>query len=98
MNIEKRGDRLYQVVNLHKWFAISSLLLFLFTVGMVFVDYAREWKAYQRTFTRMQVDKNNQDIAKVSSTFDRAKFAQLSDQIKQGEAQMAQHEADIKAA
>ena len=32
LNIEKRGDRLYEVIFLHKWFAISSILLFLFTV------------------------------------------------------------------
>ena len=50
INIEKRGDRLYEVILLHKWFAISSLLLFLFTIGMVLADYSREWKRYQRDF------------------------------------------------
>ena len=41
INIEKRGDRLYEVDHLHKWFAISSLLLFLFTVGMVLLAKLR---------------------------------------------------------
>ena len=54
-NIERRGDRLYQVESLHKWFAISSLLFFLFTVGMVLQDYSREWKRYQRDFTRLSI-------------------------------------------
>ena len=57
LNIDQRGDRLYQVNSLHKWFAISSLLLFVITVAMVLVDYSREWKKYQRTFSRMQIDR-----------------------------------------
>jgi len=98
MNIEKRGDRLYEVIALHKWFAISSLLLFLFTVLMVWVDYARQWKSYQRAFTRMQIEHTRQDIAKAASSFDRAKFNQLEQQLKQAQAQMQQHEADIRTA
>ena len=31
LNISLRGDRLYEIDHLHKWFAISSLLLFAFT-------------------------------------------------------------------
>ena len=54
-NIEKRGDRLYEIVSLHKWFAISSLLLFLITIAMVLADYSREWKKYQRDFVRLQI-------------------------------------------
>jgi hypothetical protein len=98
MNIEKRGDRLYQVINLHKWFAISSLLLFLFTAFMVWVDYARQWKGYQRQFNRMQIEKTNQDIAKASADFDRAKYDQLTAQLKQAQTEMQQHEADIRQA
>ena len=55
LNIEKRGDRLYLGDTLHKWFAISSLLLFIITIAMVFVDYSREWKKYQRDFNRLQI-------------------------------------------
>jgi cytochrome c2 len=98
MNIERRGDRLYQGDGLHKWFAISSLLLFLFTVLMVFIDYSREWKSYQRTFTRMQVQQTQQDIAAAAGSFDRAKFDQLSQQLNQARGEMQQHEADVKAA
>src|SRR5215831_20368269 len=98
MNIEKRGDRLYEVISLHKWFAISSLLLFLFTMWMVWADYARQWKAYQRTFTRMQLEKTQQDISNAANTFDRAKFNQLDQQLKQAQADMRQHEANVDAA
>jgi len=98
MNIEKRGDRLYQVNNLHKWFAISSLLFFLFTVLMVYLDYARQWKLYQRTFNRMQVDRANQDIQRAGSAFDRAKYDQLAAQVQQAQGQQRQNEAQIDQA
>ena len=98
MNIEKRNDRLYQAVSLHKWFAISSLLLFFFTMVMVWVDYAREWKTYQRTFNRIQVERTRADIAKATSTFDRTKFNALSQQLQQAKAQMQQNDAQVQAA
>ena len=74
LNIEKRNDRLYAVIFLHKWFAISSILLFLFTVAMVLVDYSREWKRYQREFVRLQIQRTQRDMQQVSSSLDRAKF------------------------
>src|SRR5215471_14275355 len=98
MNIEKRSDRLYEAVRLHKWFAISSLLLFIFIMWMVWADYARQWKTYQRTFNRMQVEKTQQDISAAANTFDRAKFSQLDQQLKQAQADMRQHEANVDAA
>ncbi|PYR91474.1 MAG: hypothetical protein DMG19_04280 [Acidobacteria bacterium] len=93
LNIEKRGDRLYEVIYLHKWFAISSILLFLFTVAMVLVDYSREWKRYQREFVRLQIQRTQRDIQQVSSSLDRAKFQQLQQQLQQIRVQQQQNEA-----
>jgi cytochrome c2 len=95
INIEKRGDRLYEVILLHKWFAISSLLLFLFTIGMVLADYSREWKKYQRDFVRLQIQKTRGDMTQAAGTLDRAKIKQIDDQLKQSAAQQAQNEAQI---
>ncbi len=95
LNIEKRGDRLYVMDSLHKWFAISSLLLFLITIFVVLVDYSREWKKYQRDFVRLQIQKTQKDIQQVSSSFDRNKLTQLDQQIKQVRGQEQQNEAQI---
>ena len=95
-NIDQRGDRLYQVISLHKWFAISSLLLFLFTVAMVLVDYAREWKTYQRAFNRIQIQRTQQDIQQVASSIDRNKFQQLQQQLQQSRADQQKNEQDIE--
>src|SRR5579862_6462650 len=95
LNIEKRNDRLYQAIFLHKWFAISSLLLFIFTVAMVMADYSREWKKYQRDFNRLQIQRTQKDMQQVSSSLDRAKFQQLQQQLQQTRGQQQQNEAQI---
>ena len=95
LNIEKRNDRLYEVIYLHKWFAISSILLFLITVGMVMADYSREWKRYQREFVRMQIQRTQRDMQQAASSLDRAKYTQLQQQLQQTRTQQQQNEAQI---
>jgi cytochrome c2 len=95
LNIEKRGDRLYEGDSLHKWFAIASLLLFLITIAMVLADYSREWKKYQRDFVRLQIKKTQKDIQQFSSGYDRNKAQQIRQQIQQAQAQETQNEAQI---
>jgi cytochrome c2 len=96
LNIEKRGDRLYEGDSLHKWFAISSLLLFLFTIAMVLADYSREWKKYQRDFVRLQIQKTRQDQQQTLRELDRQKLGQLDTQLKQSNASQKQNEAQIE--
>jgi hypothetical protein len=69
-NIERRGDRLYQVQTLHKWFAISSLALLVFTIGTVLQDYSREWKQYQRQFNELSVRNTVQDALAIREKTD----------------------------
>ena len=76
-NIERRGDRLYQVQTLHKWFAISSLLLLVFTIGTVLKDYSREWKQYQRQFNDLAARNTVQDALDIRGKTDFAKYQQL---------------------
>ena len=90
-NIDQRGDRLYEANALHKWFAISSLLLFLFTVAMVVADYSREWKKYQRDFVRLQISKTRSDMQQAAGTLDRTKLQQVDQQRRDAEAQQRQN-------
>src|SRR5262249_38919755 len=94
-NIEKRNDRLYEIDYLHKWFAISSLLLFGFTVWMILADYSREWKKYQRQFNRMQIQRTQQDMTQASGALDRNKYNQLEAQLKQAQADQKQNEKQL---
>ena len=94
-NIEKRGDRLYQVQTLHKWFAISSLLLLLFTIGTVMQDYSREWKQYQRQFNEISVRNTVQDALNIRNTTDFTKYNQLGADLKAAEEAEKQNGAQI---
>jgi len=94
-NIEKRNDRLYEVTTLHKWFAISSLLLFVFTVVMILADYSREWKRYQREFTRFSIDRATQDKNKAAATIDRNKYAQFQNELAAAQKSIDQNAAAI---
>jgi cytochrome c2 len=94
-NIEKRGDRLYQVDTLHKWFAISSLLLFVFTVATVLKDYSREWKQYQREFNQLSIASTVQEGRQAMQTFDVAKRDKLQADLNAAEAGEEQNRTRI---
>jgi cbb3-type cytochrome oxidase cytochrome c subunit/predicted nucleic acid-binding Zn-ribbon protein len=89
-NIEKRGDRLYPVESLHKWFAISSLLLFILTVGMVMQDYSRQWKRYQREFNEISVRNTRNEAIDARNSVDVARYQQLGREMREAEAALAQ--------
>ena len=103
-NIERRGDRLYQVQTLHKWFAISSLALLVFTIGTVLKDYSREWKQYQRQFNEISVRNTVQDALAVRENTDFTKYGQLQADLntateaeKQSSAQINELEEKVAA-
>jgi len=96
LNIEKRGDRLYEADKLHKWFAISSLLLFVFTIAMVVADYTREWKRYQREFVRLQSQKTRQEMSEANQQIDRTRYNAAGQQLQQTRTQEQQNEEQIE--
>ena len=95
-NIEKRGDRLYQMVVLHKWFAITSLLLFVFTVVMIMADYSREWKKYQRNYARLTIERARQDRDKANVGLDRTKLTQYVEQMRAAKKSQEENAQKIK--
>src|SRR6187399_178053 len=97
-NIEKRNDRLYEVTTLHKWFAISSLLLFVFTVVMIMADYSREWKRYQREYSRMSIQRAQQEVTKARGAVDQAKYNKLRTDLAAARKSQEQNSAEISTA
>ena len=95
LNIALRGDRLYETNQLDKWFAISSLLLFVFTVWMVVDDYNREWRVYQRAFNRLSVEQTVLDIEAAAGAIDLNSFNALDAQRLEAGEQLAQNSAAV---
>ncbi|MBI2149660.1 MAG: c-type cytochrome [Acidobacteria bacterium] len=81
---------------LHQWFAISSLLLFLFTVAMILADYSREWRKYQRDFNRVQIERTQSDMRQANEALDRDRLTQIDQQLQQARAEQQKNEAQIE--
>lgn len=97
-NIERRHDRLYQAQTLHKWFAISSLLLFVITIGMVMQDYTREWKRYQRDFTKLAYQNTVDDFWNARRGIDDTKYNALAESYNAAIAAQKQNSGAISEA
>lgn len=95
LNITQRGNRLYQVGSLNKWFALASLGLFAFTIWMILYDYNREWKRYQRAFNRLTVQQTQAQLNAAVNSVDRARYDQVLAERAQAEAALAENEAAV---
>jgi cytochrome c2 len=58
-----RGDTHYHVPTLNNWFLISSLLLLVTVAWMVIEDWNAPWKAYQREFRAIELERANETLA-----------------------------------
>ncbi|NBY19523.1 hypothetical protein EBQ74_04610 [bacterium] len=55
-------DRFYKGNTLIKAFAISSIVMLVFTFWMVLDDFGREWKGYQSQFMALKAKKYQEQI------------------------------------
>ena len=81
---EKKGiGHAYNVDFLNVVFAASSVFLFLSVVWMVWDDYDREWKNFQRRFASLEYQVTQLSLQKAARETDRNKLAQLEAQETQ---------------
>ncbi len=50
-------DYLRPLPKMHRWFAVSMIVLFLSTLLMMYFDHHDEWRAYQHEFFKLESDK-----------------------------------------
>ena len=58
-----RGDTHYHVPTLNLWFLVSSMLLLISVLWMVIDDWNAPWKAYQREFRAIDLERANAELA-----------------------------------
>jgi mono/diheme cytochrome c family protein len=87
----------YNIDFLNVVFAVSSLALFFSSLWMVWHDYDREWKNYQRRFAQLELEVTRQRLEQVERSVDRDRLAQLEARRKQAEQQVAANRAQIDA-
>lgn len=78
---KKAVGHAYNIDFLNVVFAASSILLFLTTVWMVWVDYDREWKGTQRRFNQLQIEVTRAQLQQTERSVNQAKLTQLQQQM-----------------
>ena len=77
-------DSHYDVQRLNRVFALSSIALLLCTGWMVWHDYAREWKDYQRRFNQLDLELTEARIRAAQASVDQQQLKELATQIETG--------------
>ncbi|HUP49569.1 MAG TPA: c-type cytochrome, partial [Thermoanaerobaculia bacterium] len=88
----------YAMSRLNAIFAISSLVLLAATGGIVFYDYVRGWKWFQMEFMRMQRERIEQELQVRNDEETRAKLAELDQEMKERQAEIARDRQDLLTA
>src|SRR5436309_2967543 len=52
-------DHAYDILRLNMWFALASILLFVFFMWIMWQDFSRDWKHYQAEFRRLDLAKTD---------------------------------------
>ena len=85
----------YNIDFLNVVFAASSLFALFTTVWMVWDDYDREWKNYQRDFTALEMEVTRAGLAQAVQGVDQARVAELTAQRAVADQELASNAAQM---
>ena len=85
----------YNIDFLNVVFAASSLFALFTTVWMVWDDYDREWKNYQRDFTALEMEVTRAGLTQAVQEVDQARVAELTAQRAVAEQELASNAVQI---
>ena len=94
----------YDISGLNVVFGISSIFLFVTTLWMIWADYSREWKGYQRQFSQMEREMTGRQIQEADAAVNQrelqrieGELATASQELDAKQAEIAQREDELKA-
>ncbi len=82
----KQSPTLYSVAKTFFWFAVVSILLTACLAGIVYTDYKREWKNYQKKFVQLKLQKAKEELKQASESVDKTELTRLQTALKQAQA------------
>ena len=77
---KKSVGHAYNIDFLNVVFAVSSILLFISVIWMVWDDFDREWKNTQRRFTQLEMEVTRQEISQAAREIDTVELQRLEEQ------------------
>ena len=91
-------ERHYNILKLNKWFAISSLL-FTFVWLLVFAnDFNRQWKPYQKTFRKLEIEKIRLDRSAAEKELaSNEKYDLVSSELQDAENELSSNEDKLNS-
>ena len=92
---KKSVGHAYNIDFLNVVFAASGLFLFFSSIWMVWDDYDREWKGYQRQFVLLETEVTQAGLAAAEADVDQAELTQLESDRAQAEQELASNQAQI---
>jgi cbb3-type cytochrome oxidase cytochrome c subunit len=98
MNAEKRGfvDFVYNVDKLNIVFALSSVALAISVVWMIWADFDREWKHFQREAIRLDRFKTEVELEAASAKVDKDQLVAIETQAQEVEAAILARDAELQ--
>ena len=94
---KRKGVYARDIDKLNIIFAVVAIASFLSVVWMIWDDYSREWKLYQRQFQVVEQEVTQQQLANEQASIDQAELAQLTQQRDTAEQTLAGQEEQIGA-
>lgn len=102
--MDKRSERFYDIITLNRWFAVSSLILLVTVIWMVWDDYDRPWKTAQREFFGLDIDSAHAALQEENERIARqgelqkleADLAQAKEDLSARAADLAEAEANLR--
>ena len=92
---KKNVGHAYNVDFLNVVFAASSIFLFITTIWMVFDDFDREWKGYQRQFVLVEEYVTSLNLQAEETGIDQGMLGELNSARAQAEQDLASNQAQV---
>lgn len=81
------------------WFAVASLALLATTIWMMYADYHREWKQYQRQFRQIEIERSRKKIGELESQYKNSRdLKKLQADLEAARKELEGRKADLEQA
>jgi cbb3-type cytochrome oxidase cytochrome c subunit len=92
---KRKGVFAHDIDKLNMWFAFIAIAAFASVMWMIYDDYARPWKSYQRQFQTIQNEVTQQQLADEQARIDQQALAALRQERDTAEQELAAQSARI---
>lgn len=96
---KKDTDHAYDINRLNMFFAISSIIMFLFFAWMMWADFSRDWKHFQAEFRKLERARTAALESQEEQTLSASpEYEKVQQEIQAAEAELKQRQSDYQKA